>query len=334
MRLRDTTSVGLAGFLLLLGCSDNSPGGGGGGTGTSQATTGSTSSGAGNTNPGSGNGGTGTNLPGSGLSTSGDNSSGSSGNVVGVSGSGSVVGSGSSGAGSGVPSSGASGAASGSSGSGGGPVTWPSAACQAQTATLVKSMSRMQKAQQMVMLQNSFSGIPGAVFSGGGAGPNDKSAASWATFTDGFFNQAKGAQPPIPLLYGLDIVHGNNASTSAVILPHNSGLGATGDVALVQQVYNVAAQEALAVGINWTFGPFSGVVWDYRWGRVYESFGGDTTAVSKMVQAAVFGLQGPGGLGSGTAGIGGAVACAKHFAGDGQAGPPCGKPPSCIVDRG
>jgi beta-glucosidase len=195
-------------------------------------------------------------------------------------------------------------------------------------------MSRMQKAQQMVMLQNSFSGIPGAVFSGGGAGPNDKSAASWATFTDGFFNQAKGAQPPIPLLYGLDIVHGNNASTSAVILPHNSGLGATGDVALVQQVYNVAAQEALAVGINWTFGPFSGVVWDYRWGRVYESFGGDTTAVSKMVQAAVFGLQGPGGLGSGTAGIGGAVACAKHFAGDGQAGPPCGKPPSCIVDRG
>jgi beta-glucosidase len=190
----------------------------------------------------------------------------------------------------------------------------------------------MQKAQQMVMLQNAFNGVPGAVFSGGGNGPAVKSAASWAAFTGGFFAQAKNAQPPIPLLYGLDIVHGNNAVTSAVIMPHNAGLGATGDLALVQQVYNVAAQEALAVGINWTFGPFSGVVWDYRWGRVYESFGGDPVAVSKMVQAAVIGLQGPGGLGSGSPGVGGAVACSKHFAGDGQAGPPSAK--GGVVDRG
>jgi beta-glucosidase len=329
MRLRDTTPVAFAGFLLF-GCSDNAPPGGSGATGSSQATAGSTSPSGGSASPGSGSGGgTGTSPAGSGIATSGDNGGGTGGSGSSATGPGGGTGAGGSGGSGSIAGTGASGA---SSGAGGTPVNWPSAACQAQTATLLKSMTRLQKAQQMVMLQNSFSGVPGAVFSGGGAGPADTSAASWATYTAGFFAQAKAVQPPIPLLYGLDIVHGNNASTSAVIMPHNAGLGATGDLELVQQVYNVAAQEALAVGINWTFGPFSGVVWDYRWGRVYESFGGDPVAVSKMVQAAVIGLQGPGGLGSGSAGVGGAVACAKHFAGDGQAGPPSGK--GGVVDRG
>jgi beta-glucosidase len=199
-------------------------------------------------------------------------------------------------------------------------------------------MTPTQKAAQMIMPQNGPTSVvsaadPGAVFSGGGpAGPTSKDPASWAAFTDAYRAAARAAPLSIPIFYGLDVVHGNNATTSSTIFPHNAGLGSSRDPALVQAVYNIAAQEALAVGINWTFGPFSGVVWDYRWGRVYESFGGDPTLVADLVRAAVIGFQGPGGIGSGTPGVGGAVACAKHFAGDGQMGPPSHN--GGVVDRG
>ncbi len=263
----------------------------------------------------------------------------------GVPGSGAAAGSGQSGsvAGSGAGGTGASGSVSATDG-GTVNVNWPSQACQTQTAAMLAKMSKMQKAQQMVMLESTqaalgmvSSNLPGAVFAGGSGGsnmdgPGNQSAGSWAAFTGQFRSAAAGAALQIPLLYGLDVVHGNNGATNAVIMPQNHGLGATHDLALVQAVYNVAAQESLAVGINWTFGPFSGVVWDYRWGRVYESFGGDPVAVSQMVQAAVLGFQGPNGLGSGSAGVGGAVACSKHFAGDGQMGPPSAT--GVVVDRG
>jgi beta-glucosidase len=223
-------------------------------------------------------------------------------------------------------------------------VSWPSAACQDSilTSTYLSKMTPLQKAEQMVMAPAPVAtglvtmDAPGGIVSGGsgggGMGPPSQDPATWVSFTAGYYAAAKKAPLSIPILYGVDIVHGANASPQAVIMPHNTGLGATRDVSLIRDVYNVAAQEALALGINWAYGPFTGVVWDYRWGRVYESFGGDPTFVAPMVQAAVLGFQGPNGLGSGTPGIGGEIACSKHFAGDGQMGPPSAT--GGVVDRG
>ncbi len=94
------------------------------------------------------------------------------------------------------------------------------------------------------------------------------------------------------------------------------------------QVAQVEASEILAGGINWAFGPFAGTTWDYRWGRVYESFSEDPTWAGEMLTAEIQGLQGTGGLGSATH----LMACSKHAAGDGQCGPPSAK--GGVVDRG
>jgi beta-glucosidase len=282
-------------------------------------------------------------------------SSGGTGSLAGSSGAGGVTSSGGTGSPAGSSGTGSGGVQT-SSGAGleggapttvdGGPmvVSWPSAACQDSilTSTYLSKMKPLQKAEQMVMAPAPVAtglvtmDAPGAIVSGGsgggGMGPPSQDPNTWVSFTAGYYAAAKKAPLSIPILYGVDIVHGANASPQAVIMPHNTGLGATRDFSLIHDVYNVAAQEALALGINWAYGPFTGVVWDYRWGRVYESFGGDPTFVAPMVQAAVLGFQGPNGLGSGTPGMGGEIACSKHFAGDGQMGPPSAT--GGVVDRG
>jgi beta-glucosidase len=341
MRLKSVTQ---AGFVLVLGCSSKATSNG---VASGSVLASSEGSGA-----ASGTGATGGNTAASasGASASGASAGAGSASSSGLSlgGTGSPVG-GSAGAGSGTLQAssgiGAEGGA-GPSAADGGPtvVSWPSAACQDSVliATYLSKMTPLQKAEQMVMAPAPVAtGIvtmdaPGGIVSGGsgggGMGPPSQDPATWVSFTAGYYAAAKKTALSIPILYGVDIVHGANASPNAVIMPHNTGLGATRDVALVHDVYNVAAQEALALGINWAYGPFTGVVWDYRWGRVYESFGGDPTLVASLVQAAVLGFQGPNGLGSGTPGMGGEIACSKHFAGDGQMGPPSAT--GGVVDRG
>jgi beta-glucosidase len=141
---------------------------------------------------------------------------------------------------------------------------------------------------------------------------------------------AVGAMPTvkIPLLYGFDAVHGNNGTTGTVVFPHNAGMASSRNAAFVQMVGQIEAQEITAAGINWMFGPFAGTTWDYRWGRVYESFSEDPTWAGEMLTALIQGLQGTGGLGSSTH----LMACSKHAAADGQGGPPSGK--GGVVDRG
>jgi beta-glucosidase len=111
-------------------------------------------------------------------------------------------------------------------------------------------------------------------------------------------------------------VHGNNTAENAVIFPHNAGLGCTRDPQLIEQIGQVTAAEVAATGLNWTFGPMVSVAFDDRWGRVFESFSEDPVLTAQLSAAAVMGLQGRGGLGTGMPGI---IACAKHWAGDGQA---------------
>jgi beta-glucosidase len=215
-----------------------------------------------------------------------------------------------------------------------GGVQWPSAACVTNTTTLLATMTRLQKAQQMVMANNPSNGdvttyAPGAVFAPGGASPpGGTGIASWAAMTDGYV--AAQAQTPlkIPLLYGLDAVHGNNGATGSVIFPHNAGMASSRNANFVYQAAQIEASEVLAGGVNWAFGPFAGTTWDYRWGRVYESFSEDPTWAGEMLTAEIQGFQGAGGLGSATH----LMACSKHAAGDGQGGPPSAK--GGVVDRG
>jgi beta-glucosidase len=146
--------------------------------------------------------------------------------------------------------------------------------------------------------------------------------------TDGYYAAAAQAALQIPLLYGLDAVHGNNGATGTVIFPHNAGMASSRDANFVFQVAQIEASEILAGGVNWVFSPFAGTTWDYRWGRVYESFSEDPTWAGEMLTAEIQGFQGVNGLGSST----GLMACSKHAAGDGQGGPPSGK--GGVVDRG
>jgi beta-glucosidase len=103
--------------------------------------------------------------------------------------------------------------------------------------------------------------------------------------------------------------------SGTVIFPHAIGLASSRDANLVTQVGTMTALESLATGITMTYAPQASVAWDARWGRFYETFSEDVQWATEMVTAMVLGLQGPMGLGTGNPGM---IACAKHWAGDGQ----------------
>jgi beta-glucosidase len=145
----------------------------------------------------------------------------------------------------------------------------------------------------------------GSVLSGGGSAPPDRSAAGWADMYDRYQGFALRTRLQIPLVYGVDAVHGHNNVVGAVIFPHNIGIGCTRDAALVERVARATAEEVAATGIDWTFSPCIAVARDVRWGRTYESFGETPELVSEMAAAAVPGYQPT------------ILACAKHYLADG-----------------
>ena len=132
---------------------------------------------------------------------------------------------------------------------------------------------------------------------------------------DGFQRQALSTRLQIPLLYGVDAVHGHNNVVGATIFPHNNGLGAARDADLVEQVQRTTAQEVRATGVPWAFSPCLCVTRDERWGRSYESFGEDPALVTAMADAAIVGLQGADQ--SDLSGPDKVLATAKHWVGDG-----------------
>jgi beta-glucosidase len=152
----------------------------------------------------------------------------------------------------------------------------------------------------------------GSVLSGGDSDTKDNSARSWADLYDRYQKRALSTRLGIPLIYGIDAVHGHNNVRGAVIFPHNIGLGATRNPELVEKISRATAVEVAATGIRWTFAPCIAVVRDERWGRTYEGFGESTELATMMAAPAVRGLQGDD-LTAKTS----VLACAKHFAGDG-----------------
>jgi len=194
----------------------------------------------------------------------------------------------------------------------------PSQACLDRAAAILAGMTPRQKAGQMV--QADSAGIAasdvatyefGSVFSGGSSDPpTDDLPQTWRTFVESFEAQASGFG--IPLVYGIDAVHGNNNVSDAVIFPHNIGLGATRDPALVTEIAHVTALETRGTSIDWTFAPTISPAQDERWGRTFESYSEVPALAAELGVAALKGLQG-----DSLAGPESVLACAKHFAGDG-----------------
>jgi beta-glucosidase len=153
----------------------------------------------------------------------------------------------------------------------------------------------------------------GSLFSGGSSDPQEgNSLDSWTNLYDRLQARTQKTRLKIPILYGIDAVHGHNNVLNAVIFPHNIGLGCTRNPKLVEQVQRVTAEEIRATGIQWAFGPCVTVPQDIRWGRTYEGFSEDPKLVRELSGPAVRGFQGkdyndPLGV----------LACAKHYVGDG-----------------
>jgi beta-glucosidase len=120
----------------------------------------------------------------------------------------------------------------------------------------------------------------------------------------------------IPILFGVDAVHGHSNLPGATIFPHNIGLGAMHDPALVQRIGAATADEIAATGIEWTFAPTLAVPQDLRWGRSYEGYAADPALVAAYGRAMVTGLQGPlrAGLSVDSTHV---AATAKHYLADG-----------------
>ena len=154
----------------------------------------------------------------------------------------------------------------------------------------------------------------GSVLSGGNSDPADgNSVQAWLGFVTEFQNQSLQTRLKIPLLYGIDAVHGHNNVDGAVVFPHHIGMGATHDPKLVERAERVTAEEVAGTGIRWAFAPCITVPRDARWGRTYEGYSDNPALVSKLGVAATIGLQGKK-LSGNPASV---LACAKHFIGDG-----------------
>ena len=153
----------------------------------------------------------------------------------------------------------------------------------------------------------------GSMLSGGSSDPESGNKLSdWADFYTERQKRALKSRLGIPLIYGVDAVHGHNNLLGAVVFPHNIGLGCTRNPQLVEEIARITAREVRASGIQWTFAPSVAVPRDIRWGRAYEGFSEDPAVVALLGPAVVRGLQG-----ADLSGKESVAACAKHFIGDG-----------------
>jgi beta-glucosidase len=154
----------------------------------------------------------------------------------------------------------------------------------------------------------------GSVLSGADSDPSaGNTAQDWLEFARSFQDYALQTRLKIPILYGIDAVHGHNNIDGATMFPHHIGMGATRDPKLVERAERVTAEEMAGTGIRWAFAPCVAVPQNPRWGRTYEGYSGDTELVSSLGAASVRGFQGQALSADPTS----VLACAKHFIGDG-----------------
>ncbi len=190
--------------------------------------------------------------------------------------------------------------------------------CEALADALLSRMTLEEKIGQMTQVDmNAMKDkadiakyFIGSMLSGGDSDPADLSAAGWRKACDEFQCWALKTRLKVPLIYGIDCVHGHNNVDGAVVFPHNIGLGASRNAKLVEKASRVTAREVAGTGMHWAFAPCVAVAQNERWGRTYESFGEDPDVASLLGASAVRGLQSR--LRNNFV-----LACAKHYAGDG-----------------
>ncbi|XP_065622915.1 uncharacterized protein LOC111996306 [Quercus suber] len=184
----------------------------------------------------------------------------------------------------------------------------------------IGQMVQIERANASAEIMNKF--FIGSVLSGGGSVPAPKATAQqWIDAVNDFQKGAMSTRLAIPMIYGIDAVHGHNNAYSATIFPHNVGLGVTRDPDLIRRIGSATAREVRATGIPYTFAPCVAVCRDPRWGRCYESYSEDPKIV-KMMTEIISGLQGelPNNSYVSHPYIEGkkkVAACAKHYVGDG-----------------
>lgn len=206
----------------------------------------------------------------------------------------------------------------------------PDLALERKVDALLAGMTLGQKVGQLI--QTDISALTpadlrqyplGSVLNGGNSKPGGNTFAppsAWLALANQFYlaSMAPSHGPhPIPELWGIDAVHGNNDVYGATVFPQNVGLGAAHDPALLRLIGQATAEEVRAIGLDWTFGPTLAVVSDERWGRSYESYSQDPAIVREYARAMVLGLQGK----PGTPQFLDAyhvIATPKHYLGDGS----------------
>jgi len=160
----------------------------------------------------------------------------------------------------------------------------------------------------------------GSILAGGSSSPNGDERSEPKAWLDlaKAYRQAAVARPgaAIPLLFGVDAVHGHNNIVGATLFPHNIGLGAARDSGLIRRIAEATAAEVAATGVNWSFGPTLAVPRDDRWGRTYEGFAESPDIARAYAGVFVEGLQGPLRDG-GPLARGRVMGSAKHFLADG-----------------
>ena len=167
----------------------------------------------------------------------------------------------------------------------------------------------------------------GSLLSGGGSHPDVNEPQAWLDMYNKYQSESLKSRLQIPLIYGIDAVHGHNNVYGATIFPQNIGLGATNNPELIYKISEATSIEVAATGIDWTFSPCLSSPEDYRWGRTYEGFSSDPKRVEMLGEAAVLGYQN-----AKTSSGKSVVACAKHFIGDGNT--EFGTGMRGLVDRG
>ena len=180
--------------------------------------------------------------------------------------------------------------------------------------TLSEKIGQMTQAERSDIRRSDISEFMlGSILSGGGSVPRTNTPFGWINMISGFTDESLKTRLGIPLIYGIDAVHGHNNVVNAVILPHNVALGAiaVGNLQKGEQAaYKAAlitAQEMRATGVFWTFAPVLGIAEDIRWGRSYECYSENLDIVTALGTSVVIGLH-----------EGGAAACIKHYIGEGQ----------------
>ncbi|MFO7611030.1 MAG: glycoside hydrolase family 3 protein [Clostridia bacterium] len=178
---------------------------------------------------------------------------------------------------------------------------------------LIESMTILEKASQMLQAERAAVSVAelrsyplGSILSGGGSAPGDGTKEDWKKHISSLQTSIMAKDPRIPLLYGIDAVHGNDHVENPVIFPHNIGLGAANDEMAMAEYGKVVAEEMKATYVNWNFAPCIAVALDPRWGRTYESFSSDGGLVARLSLPFMSALQ-----------ENGIAATAKHYIGDG-----------------